>query len=304
MPEFAFFEGKIVPIGDAKISIMTHAFNYGTGCFEGIRAYWNEEEKQLFVFRLPEHYERIHQSARILFLNLKYTVEQLNAITLELLKKEGYQQDTYVRPLVYKSGQGVGVQMNKVSDDFAIFTQPFGRYLDKEEGANVVISSWRRNDDNAIPARSKATGAYINSALIKTDAVLNGFDEALVLNNDGHVSEGSAENFFLVRNGKLITPPVSANVLEGITRSTIIQIAAEELGIQTIEREIDRTELYIADEAFFCGTGVQVAAISSVDHRPVGTGKMGPVVTRIRDLYFDVVKGKSPRYRQWCTPVY
>jgi branched-chain amino acid aminotransferase len=304
MPEFAFFEGSIVPIDQAKVSIMTHAFNYGTGCFEGIRAYWNEEEEQLFVFRLQEHFERIHRSARILYLNLNYSVAQQVKITLELLNKEGYREDVYIRPLVYKSGKGVGVQMNNVSDDFAIFTQPFGRYLEKEEGSSVVISTWRRNDDNAIPARSKATGAYINSAIIKTEAALNGYDEAIVLNSDGHVSEGSAENLFIVRDGQLITPSVSANILEGITRSTIMQIAEDELGINTVERTIDRTELYVADEAFFCGTGVQIAAITYVDKRPVGNGKMGPIVQQIRDLYFDIVKGKVPRYREWCTPVY
>lgn len=304
MPQYAFFEGKIVPIDEAKVSIMTHAFNYGTGCFEGIRAYWNHDEQQLFVFRLVEHYARIHQSARILYLNLKYSAAEQAAITLDLLRKEGYHEDAYLRPLVYKSGKGVGVQMSKVDDDFAIFTQPFGRYLEKEEGSSVMISTWRRNDDNAIPARSKATGAYINSAIIKTEAALNGYDEAIVLNADGHVSEGSAENLFIVRGGRLVTPPVSANILEGITRATIMQIAAEELGIETVERTIDRTELYIAEEAFFCGTGVQVAAITSVDKRPVGEGKMGPVVRQIRDLYFDVVRGKVPRYRAWCTPVY
>jgi len=304
MPKYAFFEGKIVPLEGAKVSIMTHAFNYGTGCFEGIRAYWNAEEKQLFVFRVREHFERMHQSARILYLNLFYSVDELTRSTTTLLEKEGYQQDVYIRPLAYKSGLGVGVQMDNVTDDFAMFTQPFGRYLEKEEGANVVVSSWRRNDDNAIPVRAKVTGAYINSAIAKTDAALNGYDEAIVLNNDGHVSEGSAENLFLLRHGALVTPPVSANILEGITRATIIQIAAEQLGLKTIERTVDRSELYVADEAFFCGTGVQIAAIARVDNRPIGDGKLGPVVKRLRELYFNIVRGKNPQYRAWCTPVY
>jgi len=304
MTKFAFFEGEIVPIEQAKISIMTHAFNYGTGCFEGIRGYWNDDEQQLFVFRLKEHYQRIHQSSRILRLNLKYAVDELVNITLQLLRKENYKEDAYIRPLVYKSGEGIGVQMNNVPDDFAIYTQPYGRYLKKEEGADVIVSSWRRNDDNAIPVRSKATGAYINSALIKTDAALNGFDEAIVLNADGHVTEGSAENLFILRHGKLITTPVTENILEGITRATIMQLAEEVLGIETVERRIDRSELYIADEAFFCGTGVQVAAIASIDRRPIGSGKMGPIVTQIRDLYFNTVRGNVPRYRNWCTPVY
>ena len=304
MSAYAFFEGKIVPIDQAKVSILTHAFNYGTGCFEGIRAYWNDGEEQLLVFRLKEHYERMQQSARILSLAPVYTVTEQVEATLELLRRENYRQDAYIRPLLYKSGLGVGVQMNNISDDFAIYTQPYGRYLEKEEGADVMVSSWRRNDDNAIPARAKATGAYLNSALAKTEAALNGCDEAIVLNSDGHVSEGSAENLFIIRDGMLVTPPVSANILEGITRATVIQLAAEEMGIKTVERTVDRSELYIADEAFFCGTGVQIAAIASIDRRPVGEGRMGPMVSRIRDLYFQVVRGNHPRYRHWCTPVY
>ncbi len=304
MPKFAFFEGEFVPIEKAQVSIMTHALNYGTGCFEGIRAYWNQAGQQLLVFRMAEHYQRFHQSVRILKIELSHSVEQLNAITLELLRREGYQEDTYIRPLAYKSSQGIGVRLHDLDDGLALFAVPFGRYVQNEEGTNVVVSSWRRVSDNAIPARAKVTGAYVNSALAKTDAVLNGFDEAIVLNQDGHVSEGSAENLFLVRGGKLVTPPVSDNILEGITRATIVELARNELGLETVERPIDRTELYVADEAFFCGTGVQVAAIVSIDRRPVGEGRMGPIVRQMRDLYFDVVKGRVPRYRHWCAPVY
>jgi len=304
MPRFAFFGGEFVPIEQAQVSIMTHAFNYGTGCFEGIRAYWSKEEEQLLVFRLAEHYQRLHRSVHILRIALPYSVEQLGELTLELLRREGYRQDTYIRPLAYKSSELVGVRLHDLEDSFAVFALPFGRYVEKEEGADVVVSSWRRNADNAIPARAKITGAYVNSALAKTDAVLSGCDEAIVLNQNGHVSEGSAENLFLVRDGKLITPPVTENILEGITRATIIQLARKELGLETVERPIDRSELYVADEMLFCGTGVQVAAIATVDRRPVGDGKMGPIVKQIRDLYFDVVRGRAPRYRHWCTPVY
>jgi len=304
MPKYAFFKGQFVPIEEAKVSIMTHAFNYGTGCFEGIRAYWNEEEEQLFLFRMREHYERLHRSCRILFIDLPYSVDELGEITVELLRREGYREDTYIRPLAYKATEGIGVRLHDLEDEFALFAVPFGRYIEKEEGARVCVSSWRRISDNAVPARAKVTGAYINSALSKTQAALNGFDEAIVLNQDGQVSEGSAENLFIVRDGKLITPPVTENILEGITRATIIEIAREELGIETVERPIDRTELYVAEEAFFCGTGVQVAAIAEIDHRPVGTGKLGPVVKKIRDLYFDIVRGKVEKYRHWCTPVY
>jgi branched-chain amino acid aminotransferase len=304
MPKYAFFQGKIVPIEEAKISIMTHGFNYGTGCFEGIRAYWNEEGDQLYVFRLKEHYERMHRSARILRIDLPFSPDEMGQSTLELLRREGYKEDAYIRPLAYKASEIIGVRLHDLEDGFAMFALPFGRYLENEEGAHVCISSWRRVDDNATPARAKITGAYINSALSKTDAVLGGYDEALVLSGSGHISEGSAENFFMVRDGTLITPPVTANILEGITRETIITLAREEMGIPTIERPIDRSEVYVCDEAFLTGTGVQVAAITRVEHRPVGTGLIGPVVTRLRELYFDIVRGKSLKYLHWCTPVY
>jgi len=304
MPKYAFFKGQLVPIDEAKVSIMTHAFNYGTGCFEGIRGYWSEQDGQLYVFRLREHYERMHRSCRILRIQLPYSVEELCQITLELLRKERYQEDTYIRPLAYKADELIGVRLHGLRDEFAIFAIPFGRYIEKEEGAHVCISSWQRVDDNATPARAKITGAYINSAFAKTDAVLSGYDEALVLTQTGHISEGSAENFFMVRGGKLVTPPVTSNILEGITRDTIIVLAQEEMGLKAIERTIDRSEIYVCEEAFLCGTGVQIAAITQIEHRPVGTGVIGPVVTRLRELYFDVVRGKNPKYKHWCTPVY
>ena len=301
---FAFFGGAIVPIEQAKVSIMTHTFNYGTGCFEGIRAYWNDDEEQLFIFRMPEHYERLHRSSRILLCELPYTVEQLGQITVELLRREGYREDCYIRPLVYKATEGVGVRIHGLEDGFAMFALPFGKYVESEEGCRACVSSWRRLDDNMIPPRAKVIGSYVNSALSKTEAALNGYDEAIVLDEEGHVSEGSAENLFIVRNGMLVTPGETSNILEGITRQTVIELAKEELGLETVVRPIDRTELYAAEEVFFCGTGVQIAVVAEIDHRPVGTGKIGPVGRKIRDLYFDIVRGKNPKYRHWCTPVY
>ncbi|MFN2226279.1 MAG: branched-chain amino acid transaminase [Anaerolineae bacterium] len=304
MPKHAFFEGKFVVIEEAKVSIMTHALNYGTGCFEGIRAYWNAEAEQLYVFRLKEHFERMHRSCRILRIDLPYSVEELCELALGLLRREGYRQDVYIRPLAYKAEEVIGVRLHDLRDGFAMFAVPFGRYIEKEEGAHVCISSWQRVDDNATPARAKITGAYINSAFSKTDAMLSGYDEALVLTATGHISEGSAENFFMVRDGDLVTPPVTSNILEGITRDTIMTLAQEEMGLRTIQRSVDRSEIYICEEAFLCGTGVQVAAITHIEHRPVGTGTIGPIVSRLRELYFDVVRGKNPKYRPWCTPVY
>lgn len=304
MPKYAFFKGAFVPIEDAKVSIMTHAFNYGTGCFEGIRAYWNSEEEQLFVFRLLEHFQRLLRSCKILHIRLPYSAEALCDLLVELLRREGYAEDCYIRPIAYKADEIIGVRLHNLTDEFAMFATPFGRYIEGELGARVMISPWRRVDDNAIPARAKITGSYINSALSKTSAAMAGCDEAIVLTHDGHVSEGSAENLFLVRNGRLITPPVTDDILEGITRETVMEIARSEFGLETEVRSVDRSELYVVDEAFFCGTGVQIEPIVEIDHRVIGDGKMGPITQKIYDLYFDVVRGKVARYRHWCTPVY
>ncbi len=304
MPKFAYFEGQFVPYTDARVSIAAHAFNYGTGVFEGIRAYWNEQQEQLYVVRLREHYQRMLQSVKVLRMQLSLDADQMSALTVELLRREGYREDVYIRPLAYKANEVIGVRLHNLKDEFAIFAVPFGKYIEQQEGARVCFSSWRRNDDNAIPPRGKVTGAYVNSALIKSEAMLNGFDEAIVLNADGHVSEGSAENFFIVRGGKLITPPVTANILEGITRQAIIELARIELGIETVERQIDRSEVYMADEAFFCGTGVEVTPIGSVDHIPLGNGGVGPITRQISALYFKIVRGNEPKYLNWLTPVY
>jgi branched-chain amino acid aminotransferase len=304
LTQYAFFQGAIVPIEQAKVSIMNHALNYGTGCFEGIRAYWNPLEDQLFVFRMLEHYQRLLQSTKILMMSPKYTAQQLCDVTLDLLRREGYRTDAYIRPLAYKSNEIIGVRLHDLNDDLSIWCVPFNRYVENEEGAHVGFSSWQRVGDNNVPPRGKITGAYVNSAFIKTEAVKNGYDEALVLNDRGYVCEGSAENIFLVRGGKLVTPPVQEDILEGITRATIMELAREELGLEVVERPISRTEFYVADEAFFCGTGVQVVAITECDHRSVGTGRMGPVVGAMRDLYFKTVRGQLDKYRHWCTPVY
>ena len=283
---------------------MTHALHYGTGCFAGLRAYWNKDREQLYVFRIEDHFHRFINSTRLLYMDIPYTAEQLIDVTLDLLRHEGYQQDAYIRPLAFKSSETIGVRLHDLDEDVVIFAIPFGRYVQNEEGARVTISSWRRIDDNVIPARGKITGAYANSALIKTDAVLKGFDEAIVLNQNGHVSEGSAENLFIIRDGVAYTPPVYDNILEGINRRTHIQLLHDELGIETIERPLDRTEVFLADELFFCGTGVQVVAVTEVDFHPIGSGQMGPVVSQLRELFFNIVRGNSPKYRHWCTPVY
>lgn len=304
MPRHAFFEGKIVPIEQANVSVMNHALNYGTAVFGGLRGYWNTEKGQMYVFRPLDHFTRLLESGKMMMMNLPYTAAQLRDTLIELLRVENFREDVYIRPLAYKSLNGIGVRLHDIPDSLTIFAMPFGRYVDAEEGLKVGTSSWRRVDDTSIPARGKISGSYANSALIKSEAILNGFDEAIVLNQDGHVSEASAANLFLVRGGKILTPPVSANVLEGITRRTIIQLVREQMGLEVIEREIDRTELYNAQEAFLCGTGVQVAAITSVDHRTLGDGKMGPIVQELRRVYFDTVRGKFPQYADWLQPIF
>lgn len=303
MTTLAYFEKQFVPIEQATVSIMCNTLHYGTGCFGGIRGYWNEEQEQLYAFRLVDHYQRFLNSAKLLFCNFDYTPQKLANITVELLSREGWRENCYVRPIAYKDDGVFRVWLHDSTDKVAIFSQSVGPYLKADKGAKVCVSAWRRVDDTAIPARGKVNGAYVNSALAKSDAMLSGFDDAIVLNQDGHVSEASAANFMMVRDGVVITPPITSNVLEGITRRTIIQLARQELGLEVVERNIDRTELYLADETFLCGTGVQVAAIGSIDHRQVGSGSTGPITQQIRDLYMRVVTGEEPKFMDWLTPV-
>ena len=304
LPRFAFFRGSIVPYSEARVGVLTHGLNYGTGCFAGIRAYWNAGEQELFVFRPHDHFRRFVESARLLDMTLPYSVADLVEALLQLLRAELFREDAYARPLAFYGDESIGVRLHNLTPEVSIVTMPYGRYMENEEGVHATISSWRRVDDNMIPARGKITGSYVNSAFAKTDAQRAGFDEAIVLNQDGHVAEGSAENFFLIKNGAAITPPVTDNVLEGITRRTVMDLLSKELGVRVVERSIDRTEIPLADEAFFCGTGVQIAAVTRVDHRPIGTGRLGPTVAALRDVYFEVVRGQRPAYRSWCQPVY
>ena len=303
IPKNAYFRGKIVPYSEAKVGVATHALNYGTAVFGGMRGYWNEEQKKLFVFRPRDHFRRFLNSARLLCMKLDFTPESLTAILLDLLHQDGYQQNIYIRPLAYKADEVVGVRLHDLTDEMTMFAMPFGQYVKNDTSAHVTVSSWRRIDDNAIPARGKISGAYVNSALIKTDAAWSGFDEALVLTQDGHVTEGSAMNVFIVRDGVLVTPPVTENILEGITRRTVIELAKNELGLTVVERLIDRTEIYVCDEIFMTGTAAQVTVVTKVDHRPVGTGVMGPVGEALRKLFLDVVYGNNPRYAHWNLPV-
>ncbi len=304
LPKHAYFKGKIVPYSEAKVGVLTHALNYGTAAFGGIRAYWNEDDKQLFIFRATDHYRRFLNSAKLLCMQLGHTPESLAQLTVDLLRVDDYHQDIYVRPLAYKSDEIIGVKLHGLHEELSICALPFDKYLDDDTNAHVTISSWRRVDDNIIPARGKISGAYANSAFIKTDAVRAGFDEALVLTQEGHISEGSAMNFFMVRDGLLITPPITENILEGITRRSVIELAREELNLNVVERPVDRTEVYLCDELFLTGTAAQITAVTRVDYRPVGDGKMGVITARLYHLFQDILRGRVPKYLHWLTPVY
>jgi branched-chain amino acid aminotransferase len=304
LPRNAYFHGKIVPYAEAKIGVLTHALNYGTAAFAGIRAYWNEQQQQLYIFRPHDHYRRFLNSAKLLCMQLEHTPDSLTQITVDLLRADNYHQNVYVRPLAYKSDEVIGVKLHGLHDDLSICAIPFDKYLDDDTNAHVTVSSWRRVDDNIIPARGKISGAYANSAFVKTDAVRAGFDEAVVLTQDGHVSEGSAMNFFMVKDGLLVTPSVTENILEGITRKSVIDLARQELNMTVVERQVDRTEIYLCEELFMTGTAAQITAVTRVDYRPVGEGKMGPVTSQLYQLFQDILLGKVPKYKHWVTPVY
>jgi branched-chain amino acid aminotransferase len=303
MPSYAYFQKKIVPLAEAKVSVMTHALHYGTAIFEGIRGNWNSRNEQIFIFRLREHYERLTNGCKLLKISLPHSVDELCQITLDVVEKCGFKEDIYIRPLAYKSSEALGVRLHDLEDDFTVFAIPWGRYLDMDS-CRCSVSSWRRPDDNVIPPQVKMTGIYINSALTKTEAMQNGFDEGIMLSPDGHVSEGSGENIFLVEDGRLITPAIYNNILMGITRDTVITLAKNELGLETVERSIVRNELYTADECFLTGTAAHITPVSEIDNRKIGDGSIGPVTSRLQELYFDIIKGNNAKYLDWCTPVY
>lgn len=303
-PNVVYFERQWVPLAEAKVGIMNHTFLYGTAVFEGIRAYWNADEKQLYLLKAREHFERLCDSSKILMMDPGHTVDEMVQLTLEMLRRNDYRQDAYVRATVYKSSEGIGVRLHDLDAQLNLLSLPFGNYIETDHGIRCGTVSWRRTADTMIPSRGKIVGSYVNPAFSKTEAMLNGYEEAIVLSHDGHVSEGSAENLFMVRKGQLITPGVEQDILEGITRAGLMDIARRELGLETVIRPIDRSELYIADEVFLCGTGAQISPVVEIDHRKVGTGAPGPIVKAISKVYFDAVKGRNRDYATWVIPVY
>jgi branched-chain amino acid aminotransferase len=299
-----YFNGAFMPLHEATMSVATHALHYGTGVFEGLRGYWSEEHEELYVLKLPEHVDRFFRSCSVIRIQPPFSRVEMCEAVLEMLRRNGFRQDVYIRPLAFKSTETIRLTLSSLQDSFTIYAFPFGLYVHRENGLNVCVSGWRRIDDNTIPARAKIAGSYVNAALASDDAVRAGFDEALMLTQAGTLAEASSANLFLVRNGRLITPPPSENILEGITREAVMELARQELGIETDERVIGRTEIYVADEAFLTGTGVQIEPIANVDGRPVGTGEPGPIVSRLQKIYADAVRNRLAHYHEWCTPVY
>ena len=303
MPSYAYFKKQLIPLEEAKIGIMTHAFHYGTAIFEGIRGNWNDEQQQTYIFRLKEHFERLEKGCRVLKINLPCSVDKMCKLAVGLVAKCGFREDVYIRPVAYTSSESLGVRLHNLEHDFFMFVIPWGPYLDVDK-ARCCVSSWHRPEDNVIPPQIKANGLYINNALAKTEAQSSGYDEAIMLAPDGHISEGSGENVFLIIDGALVTPAVNNNILTGITRNTVIELAEKELGIETIHRSINRSELYMADECFFTGTAAHVTPIAEIDDRKIGNGEIGEITARLQDIYVRVIRGDHPKYLHWCTPVY
>ena len=298
-PTYAFFQNKIVPLSEAKLGAMTNFMHYGTGVFEGIRGNWNEEKKKVYLFCLKEHYERLHRGCQILKIDLPYSVDKLCEITVQVVKKCSFKEDVYVRPLAYKSSESLGVRLHDLDCDFMVYAFPWGRYLDTDR-AKCCVSSWRFPKE--VP-RAKLTGLYVTNALAKTEAIEKGFDEAIMLTADGYVAEGSGENIFLVIDGQLVTPASYDGILMGITRQKVIELAAAELGIKTIERHVDRIELYSAAECFMTGTAAHITPVAEVDGRKVGDGEIGKITAKLQKIYSDIIRGNNPKYMSWCTPV-
>ncbi len=302
MEKPCYFNGQLMPLKDANINIQTHALQYGTAIFGGIRGYWNEEKQNIYIFRIEDHWKRLSNSARMMQMKFPFQAEEFKAIIQEMLQKGEWKQNVYLRPFIYKSDLELSPRLHNVGDSFAMYAIALDDYLDTKAGQKVCVSSWVRIHETQIPARAKANGGYINSALAKSEALENGYNEAIFLDINGNVSEGTAANLFLVKDGVLLTPDLSSSILEGITRRSILHLA-KEMGIETVERKISRSELYTADELFFSGTGVQVAWIESVDRRPIGK-TIGPITQKLQSAFFDIVRGNNGAYGEWLTPVY
>ena len=298
--EYIWMNGEFIKWNKAKVPILTHALHYGTAVFEGIRAY--PSENNLLIFRLKDHLERLIESAKVLPLEHSQSVTKLENVIIELLKINKLKESSYIRPLIFVGYGGIGLNFTGFPIDTAIIAFPFGKYFENPE-IKVCISNWKRISDESMPPQAKASGNYLNSVMAKLDALKAGFDDAIMLDKNSTVSEGTGENIFVVKNGQISTPPTSSSILVGITRDSVIQIS-KDLGTEVNEREISRIELYQADEVFFTGTAAEVTSIIEIDNRKIGTGRIGELTTKIREKYSGAVYGKEEMYKHWTTEVY
>lgn len=304
MNNIVYFNGEFIPEEQARLPISTHALHYGTGVFEGIRAYYNQSEDCLIIFRLRDHFLRMEKNAAILSMSLPENIEKLCDITQELVQKNFTTEDLYIRPLAYKKDRAIGnFDLKKVGDGFFIYTVPLGRHFKGEKGIAAMLSGWERVSDRAIPPRGKVTGAYANTCLAKTESAEKGYDEAILLNQNGHISEASSENIFIVKNGNIYTPPVSDDILEGITRNTVITLIQKEINKEVSEKSLAKEDLRGADEIFLTGTGAEITAVTSVDRKQIGDGNVGPVSQKIREVYNTLVHGNYDGFGEWLTKV-
>ena len=299
--EFVWFDGKFVKWEDAKVPVYTHALHYGSAVFEGIRGY--ASRNNIYVFRLHEHMERLHRSAEVYSIALNYSAKELARATIELLQKNKMKESCYIRPVTFVGAHGIDLNVTSNSPTHTVIISfPFSKYF-KGEGIRACVSSWRRINDSSIPPLAKAAGNYLNSILATQESKRNGFDESILLDMSGNVSEASGENIFLVRLGRIITPYFSDSVLEGITRESAIKIAKDN-GYEVIERTIPRTELYMADEIFLTGTAAEIVSVINVDGHVIGSGKEGPITRNIRETYEKIVSAGARDYVDWLTPVW
>lgn len=298
--EFVWMNGKFVKWEEAKVPILTHALHYGTGVFEGIRAY--PSDGNLYVFRLRDHMRRLLESAKVYFIETSYTVDELSEAALELLRRNKLRELSYIRPIIFVGYGGIGLNFTGFPVHVAIYALPFGKYFDKPF-VKVKVSTWRRISESATPPLAKASGNYLNSVLAKLEALKDGYDDAILLDQQGYLSEGTGENIFIVKDDILMTPPLSSSILKGITRDTVIQMA-KDLSIDVKEKPITRTELYLCDEAFFTGTAAEITPIVEVDKRTIGNGKPGRITLLLKDLYTEIVHAKNEKYLHWLTSVY
>ncbi len=299
---FIWFDGELVPWRDAKVHVLTHTLHYGMGVFEGVRAY--EGENGTAIFRLEDHTDRLFRSAHILAMPMVHDKQTINDACKMVVQKNGL-KEAYLRPMCFYGAEGMGIRADGLKVHTIVAAWEWGAYLGEdamEKGIRIKTSSYTRHHVNITMCKAKANGNYMNSMLALNEALACGYDEALLLDNEGYVAEGSGENVFIVRNGVLYTPDLTS-ALEGITRDSIVQLAEQQLGLKVVEKRITRDEVYVADEAFFTGTAAEVTPIRELDNRQIGSGTRGPITTKLQALYFDAVHGRSDTYPEWLSPI-